>query len=177
MKISVREIQKDELHFIVDYFSNADTSYLLAMGADKRKMLDRKEWMLKLANDFDKPIAEKEFYYLLWLVDDKPVGHSNINKIIFGQSAYMHLHMWVGNKRQKGLGSQFVEKCVAIYFITFQLQKLICEPYAENPAPHKVIEKMGFEFIKTYETIPGWISFKQFVNRYELSRASFNSKN
>lgn len=177
MKISVREIRNNELHFIIDYFSNADTNYLLAMGADKRKMLGRKEWMLKLATDYDKPVNEKEFYYLLWLVDGEPVGHSNINKITFGNSAYMHLHMWEGTKRQKGLGSQFVERCILVYFKTFQLKKLICEPYANNPAPNKVVKKLGFKFIKTYETIPGGICFMQFVNKYELSRESFNSQN
>lgn len=170
MKISVREIQKGELHFIIDYFSNADATYLSAMGADKSKMPDKKEWMLKLITDFNKPVTEKEFYYLLWLVDNHPVGHSNINKINFADSANMHLHMWESNKRQKGMGFKFVEKCVAIYFNTFKLKKLICEPYAQNLAPNKVLKKIGFKFIKRYETIPGSISFVQFVNRYELSR-------
>lgn len=175
MKISVRAIRKNELHFIVDYFSNADTKYLLAMGADKRKMLGKKEWMLKLTTDFEKPVNEKEFYYLLWLLDNEPIGHSNINKIEFGQSAYMHLHMWSDAKRQKGLGLAFVKQCIPLYFKIFQLNKLLCEPYAENIAPSKILLKTGFEFIRTYETIPGWISFKQFVNSYELTKDSFEA--
>lgn len=176
MKISVREIQREELHFIVDYFSNSDADYLLAMGADKSKMMERNEWLKKLTIDFDKPITQKEFYYLLWFIDDKPVGHSNINKLEFGHKAYMHLHMWTSEKRKRGLGVDFVKQCIPIYFEKFQLDKLLCEPYAENIAPNKVVKKAGFDFIKTYETVPGWISFKQFVNSYELTRNSFEAQ-
>jgi RimJ/RimL family protein N-acetyltransferase len=177
MNISVREIKRDELHFIVDYFSNSDAHYLLAMGADKSKMISKKEWVQKLTTDFDKPINQKEFYYLLWLVDDKPVGHSNINKLEFGHSAYMHLHMWTDEKRKRGLGVEFVKQCIPVYFKKFQLEKLICEPYAENTAPNKVVKKAGFKFIKTHETVPGWISFKQFVHSYELTKKSFETAN
>lgn len=127
MNISVRQIQRDELHFVVDYFSNSDADYLLAMGADKSKMISKEDWIQKLNVDIDKPLKQKEFYYLLWLIDDKPVGHSNINKLEFGHKAYMHLHMWTSGKRKKGLGAEFVKLCIPIYFEIFQLKKLLCE--------------------------------------------------
>src|SRR5436190_1529697 len=52
----------------------------------------------------------------------------------------------------------------------FNLQKLVCEPCAENPAPNRVLEKLGFAFVRRYRTIPGVIAYQQDVNRYELRR-------
>ena len=45
------------------------------------------------------------------------------------------------------------------------------EPYAQNPAPNRILSKVGFELIKTYDTTPGWISLHQTVNLWELSRS------
>jgi hypothetical protein len=50
---------------------------------------------------------------------------------------------------------------------------LYCEPYALNPAPNKTLEKLGFKFLKTYTTIPGWINFEQEVNLWELKNNIF----
>jgi [ribosomal protein S5]-alanine N-acetyltransferase len=72
--------------------------------------------------------------------------------------------------RRAGLGTEFVRRSANFYFERFNLQKLVCEPSAENPAPHRVLEKLGFRFVRQYRTIPGVIAYEQDVNRYELKR-------
>ena len=72
--------------------------------------------------------------------------------------------------KASGLGTEFVRRSAAFYFERFNLQKLVCEPWAENPAPNRVLEKLGFAFVRRYRTIPGVIAFEQEVNRYELRR-------
>lgn len=37
-------------------------------------------------------------------MDSNSVGHSNINKIVFANEAFMHLHMWHKQTKQKGIG-------------------------------------------------------------------------
>ena len=115
-------------------------------------------------------MTEKEFYYILWLLDNQPIGHSNINQIKFGNTATMHLHLWDSATRKKGLGIQFLRMTVPYYFKKFNLKKLICEPYSKNVAPNKVLKKLGFEWVRTYDTTPGQINFHQTVNRYELNK-------
>jgi hypothetical protein len=44
------------------------------------------------------------------------------------------------------------------------------EPSAGNSAPNRVLEKLGFAFIRRYRTTPGVIAYEQDVNRYELRR-------
>jgi len=62
------------------------------------------------------------------------------------------------------------------YFRNFKLQELICEPYSLNPAANKTLVKLGFEFIKEYETTPGWINLHQKVRRYVMTIDRFEEK-
>jgi ribosomal-protein-alanine N-acetyltransferase len=170
MKLTVREIQVNEIEKIVDYFVNADIEFLKGMGADKSKLPKKKEWIEKLESEFKKSYAKKEFYYIIWLSDNQAIGHSNINNIEFGKSATMHLHLWNSDKRKSGLGLDFLRLTIPYYFRNFELEKLICEPSSENIGPNKVLNSLGFEFVRTYDTTPGWINFHQTVNRYELKK-------
>ncbi len=170
MKLSIREMTESDIEKIVDYFIDADAEFLKGMGADKSKMPDREEWIKKLKSELKKPNTEKEFYYIIWLIDNQPVGHSNINTITFGTSAIMHLHLWKSDKRRSGLGVAFLKRSIPYYFDNFNLKKLICEPYSKNIAPNKVLQKIGFTLKRTYETTPGWINFHQTVHRYELTK-------
>ena len=170
MQLSVRELELNDIEKIVDYFVKSDADFLKGMGADKNKLPIRQEWISKLKSEFMKPNEEKEFYYIIWMINDEPIGHSNINKIDFGNIATMHLHLWKNIKRKKGLGLDFLKLTIPYYFKNFELKKLVCEPYSKNIAPNKVLKKFGFEFIRAYETTPGWINFYQTVNRYELKR-------
>jgi len=170
MNLSVREMIGNDIENIVDYFIEADVDFLKVMGADKNKLPERKAWIKKLKTEFEKPYNEKEFYYIVWLINGQPVGHSNINNISFGKSATMHLHLWNGNNRKKGLGVKFLNMSTPYYFEHFKLEKLVCEPRAENAAPNKALQKAGFYLIRTYKTTPGWINFHQTVNRYELTK-------
>jgi len=174
MSSSVREMKESDIKYIVDYFVDADPGYLKSMGADKDKLPNRTEWIAKLKGELNKPIKEKEFYYIIWQIEGEPFGHSNINNIEYGKNATMHLHIWKSEKRRSGNGLGFLKKTIPFYFENFEIEKLICEPYALNHAPTKVLEKVGFEFIKEYDTTPGRISFFQPVKRYEMSRERFN---
>lgn len=175
MNISVRELQESDIPKIVSYFVDADENYIKALGADKKKLPSREEWIQKHHREYNKPFKEKEYYYVVWCLDNEPIGHSNINHIEYGSHAKMHLHIWQGTKRKSGLGFQLLKQTLPYYFKNFELKKIICEPYAQNNAPNVVMPKLGFELIKTYETVPGFINFKQTVNRYELTKEQFDA--
>ena len=174
MSSSVREMKESDIKFVVDYFVDADPEYLRGMGADKNKLPNRTDWITKLKEDLNKPIKEKEFYYIIWQIKYYQCRLLDNVNIEYGKNATMHLHIWKSEKRRSGNGLDFLKKTIPFYFENFKVEKLICEPYALNHAPTKVLEKVGFEFIKEYDTTPGWISFFQPVKRYEMSRDRFN---
>jgi len=175
MNVAVRACIAADIEKIVDYFIDAAPDFLKAMGADKNKLPQRSTWIQKLHSELAKPYKNKNYYYIIWLLDDTPIGHSNVNQIQFGASAKMHLHLWERTTRKSGLGLQFLKMTIPLYFEKLALQKLICEPYAENSAPNKLLQKIGFDFIKTYETIPGMINFHQKVNRYEFTKEKLHT--
>ena len=169
-QLSVRPLQESDIDAIADYWLHSDPDFLQGMGVDLAKLPGRSFWTDMLSEQLGQTLEEKKSYCFIWLLDNKAVGHSNVNKIAFGSEAYMHLHLWQTDVRQKGLGTAFVKMTLPYFFEHLQLQKIYCEPYSLNPAPNKTLEKVGFRFVKTYTTTPGWINFEQPVNLWEMER-------
>ena len=171
--LSVREIRESDIELITQYWLGSDAAFLKAMGADINKLPDKVEWRKMLMEQLSQRLKEKKSYAIIWEVDGRPVGHSNINKIKFAEEAYMHLHIWDAEIRKKRFGTQFIKMTLPYYFEKFRLKKLYCEPYALNLAPSKTLEKAGFRFVKEYITTPGWINFEQKVCLWEMSYERF----
>ena len=170
MNLAVKDLREKDISSVIDYFLQADESTLKNMGADINLLPNRGDWLQVMKDALKLPDIKKDRYYQLWLADNKPIGHSNINRIVYGDHAFMHLHMWHEQNRNNGYGFNLLKFSIPNYFNRFKLEKLICEPYALNPAPKKTLAKLGFRFIKSYDTTPGNIAFHQTVARYELKR-------
>src|SRR5262245_17907947 len=175
--LSVREIRQSDIEPLSDYWFKSDPGFLIGMGVDLSKMPTREQWEHMLQEQLSQSYPEKKSYCIIWLLNNEPVGHSNVNRIIFGDEAYMHLHIWKPGNRTKGMGLQFVKMTLPYFFKNIQLKKICCEPYTLNPAPNKTMEKLGFELTKEYITIPGWINFEQPVKHWELSYEKFRELN
>jgi RimJ/RimL family protein N-acetyltransferase len=171
--IAVREMKSKDAELIVRYFLDAQPDFLKSMGIDQAKLPRFDDWIAMMQSDIAKPVQQKEFFYVMWMFEDKLIGHSNINKIKFGQEAYMHLHLWGEDRRHKGIGSSLVRLSLPYYFQNFKLNELFCEPYSLNPAPNKTLEGLGFELVKEYETTPGWLNFHQPVKRWRMTKNGF----
>jgi RimJ/RimL family protein N-acetyltransferase len=175
--LSVRELAKEDIKYITEYWLGSDRNFMESLGVDIAKIPNAKEWEQMLMGQLSQPIEQKQSYCLIWVKDNKAVGHSNVNKIIFGKEASMHLHLWRSANRQIGLGYQFVKMSLPWFFKNLKLEKLYSEPYALNPAPHRTLEKLGFQFESEYITTPGWSNFEQPVKRWVLEYKDFIKNN
>jgi RimJ/RimL family protein N-acetyltransferase len=173
MRLVVREIVENDIEQIANYWLTSKPEFLTSMGVDLKKLPSREMLFTSLTGQINSDYRFKDSYALIWEIDGKSVGHSNVNKIIFGNEAYMHLHLWHNEFRRKGIGSELLKKSLQFYFENLQLQTLYSEPYAINQAPNKTLEKIGFKFEKRYTTIPGSINFEQEVNRWALTKTQF----
>lgn len=173
--ITVREIQLKDIDLVTDYWLKSDPAFLIQMGVDLRKVPTRDQLIGALTEHVNNSIINKKSYALIWELNGKQIGHSNVNNIEYGKEATMHLHLWESTNRKKGIGSELIKKSIPFYFEILKIKKLICEPYALNPAPNKTLKKVGFEFIKKYRTIPGTLNFEQEVNRWELSKERYKA--
>jgi RimJ/RimL family protein N-acetyltransferase len=172
-ELSVREIQKEDIDLLADYWLKSDEQFLHGMGVDVNKLPGREDFTLMLESQIETPMEEKKAYCIIWLLDNKPVGHSNTNPVQYGEEAYMHLHLWEGSIRKKGMGAQLVKMTLPFFFENLKIKKLLCQPYALNIAPNKTLEKVGFRFVKEYITTPGFINFEQPVKLWELTQEDF----
>lgn len=93
-KLNVREITKDDIHLLANYWDTRDNAMLHAMGADPAKMPTKSQLIESLSNQIKTPISLKKAFALIWRLDDTSIGHNNVNKISFGDHAYMHFHIW-----------------------------------------------------------------------------------
>lgn len=171
--LPVREIEQKDIDPIINYWLGSSEAHMKGMGVDLNKLPTKEEWTSMLMEQLSQPIEEKKSYAIIWLINGKPIGHCNINKINFGVDAYMHLHIWQPDIRKKGLGVKLVKMTLPYFFKKFNLKKLYCEPYALNPAPNKTLEKIGFTFVKKHRTTPGYINLEQEATLWKLSYYRF----
>ncbi|WP_299883481.1 GNAT family protein [uncultured Lacinutrix sp.] len=175
MNLNVREIQEKDIDLLADYWLKSSDDFLIGMGVDLSKLPKREDLINMFSSQIKTNIKDKKSYALIWELDSIQIGHSNVNNIIYGKEANMHLHLWKTNTRQKGIGTELVKKSLPFYFDKLEIEKLICQPYALNPAPNKTLKKLGFKFIKKYRTIPGSLNFEQDVNRWELTKENYKT--
>lgn len=172
-RLVVREMNNEDLELFVEYWLSATPEFLFQMGVDVAKRPNRTKLVQLVSSQFQVSLESRKNYFLTWLINGKPVGCSNINQIEYGKRAFMHLHLWKTEYRQKGQGTAFIKKSLPFYFNNFDLKFLFCEPYALNPAPNRTVEKIGFQLVKSYQTISGASNFKQLVNQWKFTRANF----
>ena len=170
MLAHVRPMTLDEVDIIIDYFHGASMEHLEMMGADPTRMPSPARWREQYAAEYRKPIQERSTFLVLWELDGTPVGFSTTNKIVYGSEAYMHLHVVDPQRRQSGIGAACVRQTMDVYFSALALKRLFCEPNAFNIAPNRTLQRVGFKYVKTHQTVPGAINFHQAVTRWVFER-------
>ncbi len=170
-------MRRSDVELIADYWSTSTPQHLVGMGVDLEKLPARSSFVDLLTGQLDLAPEHRRSYCTIWEAEGQPIGHCNVNKIAFGDQAYMHLHIWNPSARYRGRGAVLVRSSLPLFFDRLNLRDLYCEPYAKNVAPNRVLEKAGFEFVKTYRTVPGPINFEQDVNRWHMSRAKHDTLN
>jgi len=163
-----------EADLIIEYFHNATPAFLHGLGVDPMKLPSREIWRAHYDRDFALPIEQRRSFLMLWTLDAAPIGFSSADKIVIGEQAFMHLHIFDSGRRQQGHGATLVRQTAVLYFDALHLRTLYCEPYALNIAPNRTLQKAGFKYLMTHETIPGPLNFHQPVNRWLLSRAQLH---
>lgn len=173
--VTVRPMQLDEYPFVVEYFHGAPDELLLRMGVERRLLPPRRRWLEQLRADHTRGPGEAERIWLCWLHDAEAVGHSSLSEIVPGDHAHIHLHMWRPLDRRHGLGARLFHLSATYAFEHLDLARLYCEPKADNPAPNRVLGKLGFRLIETRWGNPGSITFEQQTNLYVLERSEHDS--
>ncbi len=101
--LTVREMQLGDIELIANYWQEAEPNFLVSLGVDLDRRVTSNVLQKALTDQMNIPLHEKMSYTLIWELDGKQVGHSNINKIEFGEKAFIHFHLWQSENRRKGI--------------------------------------------------------------------------
>ena len=164
-------MQVDEVDLVVDYFHGSTDEHLVTLGVDRAKLPAPAAFRQLLEREFNRPVPERDRLLVIWESDDAPVGFSSCDTITVGNEAKMHLHVVAPEHRRQGIGTECVRQTVRIYFDRFALQRLFAEPNAYNTAPNRTLQRVGFRFVLTHVTVPGWLNFEQPVTRWVFERS------
>ena len=145
MNLSVRLMRLSEVGLIVDYFHEASPEHLETMGVDPSRLPPRDIWLERLNANLAHPSAERETLQTLWLGNGAPLGFSTADKIVSGERANMHLHIFAADDRNRGCGAACVRLTADLYFDMLELKRLFCEPNAFNVAPNRTLQAAGFK--------------------------------
>jgi RimJ/RimL family protein N-acetyltransferase len=170
VKLTVREMKLSEVGLIINYFHQSSPEHLNTLGVDPTRLPDPVKWQERYVYEYSQPIEKRKAFLVIWDSDQGPIGFSTADKIVYGEEAYMHLHIVNPDQRQIGNGTKCVKESVKIYFETLNLQRLFCEPNAFNIAPNRTLQRAGFRYVKTHETVPGPLNYHQAVTRWVLER-------
>jgi RimJ/RimL family protein N-acetyltransferase len=169
-KPEVREMQLDEVDLRINYFHHSSDDYLRRLGVARDRLWTPEAWWSFYQEDYARPLRDRENYSVVWELDGRTVGFSSADRIVFGQEAFLHLHMVEPELRRKGLGAEFVAMSAERYFRALELEQLFSEPNAFNTAPNRTLQRAGFRYLFTHEAQPGPMNFLQVTNRWVMDR-------
>lgn len=175
-RLIVRTMRLDEVEVRVDYFHCTSDEYLQKLGVSRDLLPTQSDWRAFYEENYARPLNERLNYSLVWELNGRTVGFSSADHINFGKDAYMHLHILDPQHRHAGLGTRFVGESAHRYFEDLELERIYCEPNALNTAPNRTLQKAGFKFICTRESIPGPLNFLQPTNLWLLDRPDLGRK-
>jgi RimJ/RimL family protein N-acetyltransferase len=170
MTLAVREMRLEEVGLIIDYFYESTPQHLEVMGVDPTRLPNRRNWQALYGAEYEKPRQNRSTLLVVWELDGKSVGFSTSDKITYGEQAHIHLHIVDSSLRASGIGSRCLRETVQIYFHSLRVKRLLCEPNAYNVAPNRTLQRVGFRYVKTYNTVPGPLNYYQPVTRWILER-------
>ena len=138
MTLTVRAMTRAEVGLIIDYFHDATPEHLEMLGVDPTRLPGRAAWQEPFQRELARPVEQRSIVAVIWLLDDRPVGFSTADTIVFGERANMHLHVVDPAQRNCSIGTECVRQSIELYFATLRLKRLFCEPNAFNTASLRV---------------------------------------
>jgi RimJ/RimL family protein N-acetyltransferase len=175
MSLNVREMMLSEVGLIISYFHDASPEHLAMLGVDRSRLPDPAHWRELYRQEYARPNTERRTLMVVWELDAEPIGFSVADKIVHGREAHMHLHIVAPALRRSGHGTACVRLTARLYLGALALERLFCEPNAFNVAPNRTLQRAGFRYVKTYETIPGPLNYPQAVTRWVLDCADLGT--
>lgn len=164
--ISIRLLEKSDIQKIINYWFNKTEEELKFVGVDKNKLGTIESWTNFLEDVLNTPMDQAKAFYLIWQINNEAIGYVTLRNISQNNIADIHLHIWDKSMHTKGYGAKLFAISVVEIYKLFKFKLLLCEPKADNAAPNKMLEKIGFQKWRTYTCASASMCFPCKVNSY-----------
>ena len=115
-RLVVREMQLAEVGLRIDYFHDSSDEHLTKLGVDRASLPSKEGWRSSYTADYALPIEDRNGVALIWELDGRTVGFSSADRIVFGEEAFMHLHIVSPELRHQGFGANSCRNRLASTF-------------------------------------------------------------
>jgi len=91
--LNVRPMQLEEVSVVIDYFHRASAEHLETLGVDPTRLPDPSKWRQLYEHEYSQPLERRGSFMVLWELEGRPMGFSTVDRLKYGEEAYMHLHV------------------------------------------------------------------------------------
>jgi RimJ/RimL family protein N-acetyltransferase len=170
MELSVRALAAEDFNGFINYWLGLSQEEIERLGI----AIDRMPSAAQMRSDLEAMLAAPDngvrSFVLAWCVNGEAIGHSSLKDIVPRDSGSIHLHMWRADLRGKGHGPYLFCLAAVDLYKRFKLKRIICELKADNPAPNRLLQRIGFPLISTRVGRSSELSTICKLNRYDIVR-------
>ena len=170
MELSVRPLTEKDFDAFISYWQGLSPADVERMGVAIDRMPSPAKMRVGLQAMLATPADRANSFVLAWCVNGEAIGHSSLKDIVPGDFGSIHLHMWRADLRGKGYGPRLFCLAVLDFYKRFKLKRMICEPKADNPAPNRLLRRIGFPLASTRTGTGSELSAVCQLNRYDIAR-------
>jgi [ribosomal protein S5]-alanine N-acetyltransferase len=170
MHLSVRPLVAKDFDGFINYWLGLSQAEIERLGV----AIDRLPSAAQMRSDLEAMLAAPDdgvrSFVLAWCINGEAIGHSSLKDIVPRDSGSIHLHMWRADLRGKGHGPYLFCLAAVDFYQRLNLKRIICEPKADNPAPNRLLQRIGFPLISTRIGRSSELSTICKLNRYDIAR-------
>ena len=170
MELSVRPLAEKDFDDFINYWDGLSPADIERMGVAIERMPSPAKMRADLEIMLSTPQGSARSFVLAWCVNGEAIGHSSLKDIVPGEFGSIHLHMWRVDLRGKGYGAGLFCLAVLDFYQRFHLKRMICEPKADNPAPNRLLQRIGFPLVSTRIGAGSDLAVICELNRYDIVR-------
>src|SRR5262249_12976109 len=170
IELTVRPLAATDFDGFINYWLGLSPAEIERMGV----AIDHMPAATRIRADLERMLTERNkdvrTFVLAWCLNGEAVGHSSLKDIVPGDAGGIRLHMWRTDLRGKGHGARLFCLAVVDFYKRFKLRQMICEPKADNLAPNRLLQRIGFPLIFIRVGKSSKLSTVCKLNRYDIVR-------
>ena len=170
MDLSVRPVAAEDFDGFINYWVGLSPEEIERLGV----AIDCLPTVDRMRADLEAILAAQDEavrnFILAWCIDGEAIGHSSLKEIVPGQFGSIHLHMWRADLRGKGHGAHLFCLAAVDFYKRFNLKRIVCEAKADNPAPNRLLQRIGFPLVSTRIGRSSELSTICKLNSYDIVR-------